>query len=182
MDKLKQEYQVETRWVGFPLHPETPQEGQTLEELFRGRNFDVREAMAHMASVAASLGLPFGQRSMTYNSRRAQELAKWAEEQGRLEEYNRAAFHVYFAEGRNIAELPVLEDIAARAGLDPAGVAPALAESRFAAAVDRDWAQSRKLGVTAVPTFLAGLEAVVGAQPYTSLEKLVQTAGAVRRG
>ena len=28
------------RWIHFPLHPETPQEGITLKELFAGRDYD----------------------------------------------------------------------------------------------------------------------------------------------
>ena len=29
--------------VAFPLHPETPEEGMTLEQLFAGRNYDIRK-------------------------------------------------------------------------------------------------------------------------------------------
>lgn len=56
-----------------------------------------------------------------------------------------------------------------------------LSERAFRAAVDRDWAYARALGVTAVPTFVAGGHAVIGAQPYEALEQLVQLAGAKRR-
>jgi predicted DsbA family dithiol-disulfide isomerase len=41
-------------------------------------------------------------------------------------------------------------------------------------AVDADWARSRALGVTGVPTFVIGRKAVVGAQPYEVLEQLVR--------
>ncbi|MGH7348293.1 MAG: DsbA family protein, partial [Candidatus Rokuibacteriota bacterium] len=46
---------------------------------------------------------------------------------------------------------------------------------------DADWAKSRQLGVTGVPTFVAGGYGVVGAQPYEMLEQLVAKAGARRR-
>jgi predicted DsbA family dithiol-disulfide isomerase len=48
-------------------------------------------------------------------------------------------------------------------------------------AVDRDWNYSRRIGVTAVPTFVANGRGVVGAQPYGELVKLMQAAGAATR-
>ena len=48
-----------------------------------------------------------------------------------------------------------------------------LEKRTFKAAVDADWALSRRYGVTGVPTFVAGRHGVVGAQPYEVLEELV---------
>ncbi len=42
-------------------------------------------------------------------------------------------------------------------------------------AVDSDWALSRELGVTAVPTYLIDGDAVVGAYPYEVLEDFLKT-------
>ena len=46
------------RWTAFPLHPETPSEGRTLEDLFAGRPINIDEMLAHMKNVAEGLGLP----------------------------------------------------------------------------------------------------------------------------
>ena len=67
-----------------------------------------------------------------------------------------------------------------RAGLDADDARRALQERRFRQAVDDDWARSAQLGVTGVPTFVAGLQGVVGAQPYEAIEQLVVEAGAVQ--
>ena len=32
---------MNVQWVHFPLHPDTPAEGRSLEDLFRGRNYDI---------------------------------------------------------------------------------------------------------------------------------------------
>jgi predicted DsbA family dithiol-disulfide isomerase len=56
-----------------------------------------------------------------------------------------------------------------------------LAERRFRDAVDADWAKSRRYGVTGVPTFVAGEDGVVGAQPYEVLVQLLEKVGARRR-
>lgn len=181
MRRLSQEYDLEVRWLAFPLHPETPEQGQSLEQLFAGRGLDLEAMLERLATVAAQEGLPWGRRGMTYNSRRAQELAKWAEEQGQGEEYHQALFQAYFAQGRNIALLPVLEEVLTSLGLDAQAGLEALSSGRLAPAVDQDWARSRSLGISAVPTFRAGGHGVVGAQPYATLEQLVLAAGARKR-
>ena len=53
-----------------------------------------------------------------------------------------------------------------------------LEKRTFKEAVDADWALSREYGITGVPTFVAGRFGVVGAQPYETLEALVQKAEA----
>ena len=51
-----------------------------------------------------------------------------------------------------------------------------LEKRSFKSAVDADWEKARDYGVTGVPTFVAGGRGVVGAQPYETLEELVETA------
>ena len=98
------------------MHPETPDEGQSLEQLFAGRNFNIPAMLKRLKSKADELGLAFGERSMTFNSRRAQELGKWAEAQGKGDEFHMAAFLAYFRDGLNLAHIPVLQEICT--GLD----------------------------------------------------------------
>jgi len=117
--------------------------------------------------------LALGDRTKTYNSRLAQELGKWAEENGRGDEYHQAVFHAYFADGRNIGEISILLDLAKRIGLPPLEAKKVLESRKFQHAVDRDWARSQAMGVTAVPTFFIGDQSLVGAQPYRVLEQFV---------
>jgi len=138
--------------------------------------------LQHLKRVATECGLPFGERKKTYNSRRAQELGKWAESLGHGHEFHMAAFRAYFAAGLNIAKVTVLTDLAESVDLDAAEAERVLTEGVFKQPVDRDWAYSRANGITAVPTFTAGHRTVVGAQPYEELEKLVLAAGADRIG
>lgn len=145
-----------------------------MEQLFAGRGFDVKAAMKKLAKVAEELGLPFAERTMTYNSRRAQEMGKWAEDQGRGDEFHNLAFRAYFAHGRNLAEEAVLRDIAQQAGLDPDQAWDVIESGAKAKAVDTDWRYSRERGVTAVPSFLMNGALLVGAQPYAKLASLVQ--------
>ncbi len=167
---------MDVKWLAFPLHPETPLEGQTLEQLFAGTGKDIPALLAKLKKAAEAEGLAFGDRTHTYNSRRAQELGKWAEEQGQGEAFHRAMFRAYFAHGRNIADYAVLRAEAAALGLDPDEAQRVLAEGAYAAAVDADWDYSRRMDVRAVPTFVMNGRGLVGAVPYQDLLKLVQTA------
>jgi predicted DsbA family dithiol-disulfide isomerase len=178
IEKLRTEHNVKIEWVHFPLHPETPVEGRSLADLFAGRGVDRKAMNAQMKARMDAEGLPYGERTMTYNSRLAQEVGKWADTQPGGEAIHDAMFRAYFVEARNIGDPDVILDIVKQVGL-PVDEAREVIEKRtFKDAVDEDWALSRQLGVTGVPTFVAGRYGVVGAQPYETLERLVERAAA----
>ncbi len=179
IEKLQKEHGVKVRWVHFPLHPETPVDGgQSLEELFRGRNVDRKAMHAQMKARMDAEGLPYGERSRTYNSRLAQELGKWADTKPGGEALHDALFRAYFVDARDISRPAVLLEIVEQVGLPVAEAREVLEQRTFKAAVDEDWTLSRQVGVTGVPTFVAGRYGVVGAQPYETLEELVRRAAA----
>jgi predicted DsbA family dithiol-disulfide isomerase len=181
IEKLKQAFEVETRLVHFPLHPETPPEGRSMAELYAGRNVDPEAIYARMKGLMDAEGLPYGRRTHTYNSRLAQELGKWADTQPGGEAIHDALYRAYFVDNRNIGDPEVLVEIAQSVGLSSEEARAVLGERRFKDAVDADWAKSRAYGVTGVPTFVADRYGVVGAQPYEVLEQLLEKAGAKRR-
>lgn len=130
--------------------------------------------MAQLKSVAAGLGLELGDRNMTYNSRLAQEVGLWAETKGKGHDFHMAAFKTYFADGKNIAKKEVLLDMIRLSGLDPGEGLEIIEQRTFSHAVNQDWDLSRKLQISAVPTFIMGLDRIVGAQPYETLRKMVE--------
>jgi predicted DsbA family dithiol-disulfide isomerase len=178
IEKLKREFEIGVKWVHFPLHPETPAEGRTLEELFAGRGVDVKASYARMKGLMDAEGLPYGPRTHTYNSRLAQELGKWADTQAGGEAIHDALYKAYFVDARNIGDVEVLVDVAQSVGLPADAARDVLEQRSFQEAVDADWAKSREYGVTGVPTFVSGGSGVVGAQPYETLEQLLIQAGA----
>ena len=130
-----------------------------------------------MKRVAAMEGLPMGDRTMTYNTRMAQELGKWAESQGRGDEFHNRVFRAYFAEGKNIGKISELVALAGEIGLSGTDAQEVMETRSFKEAVDRDWEHSRAMNVTAVPTFIMDSQAVVGAQPYERLEQFLTRNG-----
>jgi predicted DsbA family dithiol-disulfide isomerase len=152
IEKLKNEHNVKIEWVHFPLHPDTPAEGQSLEQLFAGRNVDRKAMHAQMKA------------------------RKWADTQPGGEALHDALFRAYFVETRDISRPEVLLEIAEGVGLSREGAREVLEKRTFRDAVDDDWELSRRYGITGVPTFVIDRYGVVGAQPYEALEALVQKA------
>ena len=168
-------------WVFFPLHPDTPAEGRSLDAMFAGRGVDLRAMHQRMADLMRAEGLPYGERTHTYNSRLAQELGKWADTQPGFDAIHDALYRAYFVEDCNIGDLEELVQLATWVGLPAATTREVLIERRFKAEVDADWEKSRRSGVTGVPTFISGEHSVVGAQPYEVLQQLVTASGAAPR-
>lgn len=159
------------------MHPEIPEEGLTLQELFKGRGMNIPGILSRLKKTAEELDLPWSGMEKSYNSRLAQEAGKWAEEKGRGEEFYRAVFRAYFAEGANIAKRDVLAELAGRVGLPREEASEVLESRRLGQAVDEDWALSRRSFITAVPTFIMDDRRVVGAQPYSRLDQLLRESG-----
>ena len=172
IDKLKANYPVKTRWIHFPLHPETPAEGRSLAELFAGR--DISEIKTRLKNLMSEAGLEYGERTHTYNSRLAQELGKWADTQPGGEKIHDALYRAYFVDNVNIGDIEQLVPIAESVGLDGKAARGVIQTRAFKAAVDEDWQRSRATGVTGVPTFFSQDLIVVGCQPYETLERFVQ--------
>ena len=172
---MKKKYGLTLLWTHFPLHPETPDSGIPLEELFRGRGYDIEAMKQHMSGLMAEENLAYGNRSHTYNSRLAQELAKWGDSFPEGEALNLKLFEAYFSEGRNLAEPLVLLEVSEAAGLSREAADEVIRKRCFREAVDADWKRAHELGVTGVPTFVSGNRGLVGAQPYEAVEQLSRT-------
>ena len=152
-----------------------------MATFYAERGIDPEAAYARMKGLMDKEGLPYGRRSRSYNSRLAQELGKWGDTKPSGAAIHDAFYRAYFVDARNIGDTEVMVDVVKSVGLDTEEARDVLQERRFKDAVDADWAKSRRIGVTAVPTFVAGGYGVVGAQPYEVLVQLVEKAGARRR-
>lgn len=144
---------------------------------------DILAVRRRLKSLMDQEGLPFGEDiSMTYNTRLAQELAKWADSGPEGPHLHDALYKAYFVHGMNIGEKDVLLGSAEQAGL-PVDDAQRILESReMSEAVDEDWKRSRDLGVTAVPTFMTNSFRIVGAQSYEILSSHLENSGVSPRG
>jgi predicted DsbA family dithiol-disulfide isomerase len=179
--RLKQEFNITVKLVHFPLHPETPSDGKSLADLFGRGPDELKVGHDQMQGLMDAEGLPYNQRSHTYNSRLAQEIGSWAETQPGGDVIHDKFYEAYFVDRCNVGDVEVIIDVVKSAGLDEAEARKVIAERSFKEAVDNDWAKSRGYGVTGVPTFVSSGQGLVGAQPYEVLEQLMTAVGAERR-
>ena len=178
---ITQNYDVKVQMVHFPLHPETPAEGRSLQDLFGCGPEEISEKNSRMKGLMEAEGLPYNERSHTYNSRLAQEIGSWAETQPGGSAIHNKFFEAYFVDRRNVGGVEVIIDVVNSVGLDEQEARAVLKQRRFKDAVNADWDRSRSYGVTGVPTFVSSGRGLVGAQPYEALQQLMVEAGAVRR-
>ena len=136
-------------WRAFELRPEPVEmldpDGEYLTHAWRD----------HVYPLAARLGLPMQKPPIQPRSRLAHEAAKWSATRGKAAEYHLALFRAFFQFGRDIGDRQVLLELAEELGLDRAELARALDDHRFTGAVLADEAEAQRLGIRAVPSFVA---------------------------
>ena len=153
-----------------------------MTDLFAGRSeTEMKARQDQMKSLMEQEGLPYGERTHTYNSRLAQEIGAWADTQEGANVMHDALYRAYFVNTKNIGDPDVLLEIVEANGLSVNEARKVLEERTFKDVVDEDWSKSRQYGVTGVPTFVAAGHGVVGAQPYDTLEKFLESVGVEER-
>ena len=153
----------------------------SFDALFADKNFDISKTMTILKRIANRLGLPFGEPKITYNSRLAQELGKWAEFKGKGHEFHNAVFRAYFVQGHHIGKAHVLEKLAESINLNGKEIQKIIQDRAYGKAIDMDWKRSYELGLTEVPTFLFNHQVLVGAQPYETLKNFLLRNDAEKR-
>jgi len=162
---------IEVEYHSFELAPDTPVdfEGSEVDFLadFKGMPVEqVRQMLAHMVEVAASVGLDFDYDALQHtNTLKAHELLHLAKASGRQEEMKERLLRGYFVEGRHVGHVDDLADLAADVGLDRETVRRALRAGTYRDAVEADIAQAHAYGIRGVPFYVIdGRYGVSGAQ------------------
>lgn len=170
---------MEVEWWPFELHPETPPEGKERGPASGRPNYALDAAQA--------AGIPMIRPSVIANSRLALEATEFAREAGEepFDRLHKALFRAYFEQDRNIGLIDTLVEIAEAEGLNGEELRQALAERRYAYAVDEriQWAAER--GLTSTPFFIFvkdKLYGVPGAQEYEVFESVMARLNVLPKG
>ncbi len=147
-----------------------------------GPGVDISAMSGRLQMFMEQEGLPFDiSQEMIFNSRLAQELAKWGEGTAQSEQLNMALYQAFFVDGQNIGDVDVLLGLVEALGLPVEEAREVLEQRTMKTSVDNDWQHAMSIGVRSVPTFAVGLSGVAGAQPYEELARLLEHAGASLR-
>jgi predicted DsbA family dithiol-disulfide isomerase len=162
---------VQVRWHAFELDPSAPKNSGTpvremLARKYRMGPTQVQAMQDRVEGVAAEVGVQMHiERTAVENTFDAHRLIAHAGEQGLGGVMKERLLAAYFTEGRRIGDHAVLAALAAEVGVT--GAAEALGDpAAFSAAVRKDEAEARELGITGVPFFVIdGRFGISGGQP-----------------
>lgn len=164
LERLRDEYDIDFDVNAYELRPGIPPEGISREEASKGRVYPPGY-IDNLIATARDAGIDMKRPPLIPNTHKAHETTRFAKEHGRVWEIERALFHAYFEEERNIGDIDVLCDVGASVGLDAAELRQALEDDRYVETVEQELAWARAVNVTGVPTVIFNEQfAVVGAQ------------------
>jgi predicted DsbA family dithiol-disulfide isomerase len=163
-------------WRSFELDPSAPLEraGEGAAHLAEKYGMSVEQARASQAGLAATaadegIEMRFDIQRMgrTFDGHRLVHLGA---EHGIQDAVKERLMRAYFTEGALVSDPETLVGLAAEAGLDPEEARSTLASDRYADEVRGDERDAQRLGISAVPTFVADRAiGVSGAQPAEQL-------------
>ncbi len=182
LERLPSDISVEVEWRPFEIHPEVPQEGMPVEEL--GYPADVWARMQECApGERGSRGAGGGKSSegLEHAPRPpGRGMGSSSSNRGAFPAFHERLFVGYFAEGRDLGDPAVVDDLAASAGIDVEAMRMAIDRGAWAAALAQTTADARAMGITGAPTFVFDRRfATSGAQPVDVLLRAFEAAAEV---
>ncbi|HEX7120655.1 MAG TPA: DsbA family oxidoreductase [Longimicrobiales bacterium] len=174
---------VEVVYRSYQLDPDAPAEAVPLMEYLRKRfGASVDGMLARVTENAAGEGIEMAwDRAQAVNTLTAHRVLRLAEQEYGADVQRALAerlFEAHFSRGSDVSDHELLAELAESVGMDRARVQAYLASGAGEEETRREIEQARRLGVTAVPTFVfEGRWAVQGAQPAsTFLQALEEVA------
>lgn len=182
---LAPEIKIDLLFRPYELDPTTPPEGTDYKSAM-AKKFSTPEAKERSKAMRDALvsygeaeGIPFQFDKITRrpNTINAHRLVRWAQGQGSGMDAKEALFSAYFEQGRDIGDLDVLIDIGSSVGLDTGLLTDLMKGDADVDSVRAESEQFRQMGVSGVPTYIAGRAiAVQGAESAEKLAKFLRHA------
>jgi predicted DsbA family dithiol-disulfide isomerase len=166
-----QQDKVQITWKSFQLDPDFQAgKGRDYRTYLQSRkgwsDQQVAQMLANVTDMAQQAGLDFHfEKAILANSYQAHRLLHFAKEAGKQNDLKEALLKAHFVEGKDVADLPTLTDLATLVGLDKNAVETFLQSEALADEVQQDVYEARQVGVRGVPFFVFDRKyAVSGAQ------------------
>ncbi len=137
----------------------------------------------NMVRIAQDAGLEFHLDTLVLtNTFDAHRLAKFAGDQGLMQEMTDRLLRAYYTESKHIGDHSTLIDLAEEVGLNREAVITMLASNKMSNEVRADEQEAQELGIRSVPFFLVNRKyAITGAQQtetfVNSLNQIIEQGG-----
>ena len=174
LKKVIKEYKIKLDIIHFPLHPNTPEEGRDLLDLFSCSQDELNKKNYMMSRLMNEENLEYKNREFTYNSRLAQELGYWGQFKYSNDIIHDEIYKSYFINKKNIYNIDILLKAASKAKLPQEEAKEILEKRIYKDIIDKHWEYSYKMGVTGVPTYILGTSYLVGAQQEKNFHELFE--------
>lgn len=192
VEQVKDEVEVEARFMPFELNPDMPPEGREQAALLAenyGKGLEEVSAMrADLLRAAEKAGFPMEwdgdspePAPWVWNSHDAHKLLRWAltvadpAAQVRLK---MALMRAHFQQRRNVANRDVLLDIAEMEGFEPTEAGKALEDEALSIAVQLEEQRATENNIRSVPTFIVNGKYILqgAAEPDEYAKALIKLA------
>lgn len=157
--QFEDQLEFDVHWHPFELNPQMAAEGENLSDHIMRKYGSTKEQgaenRARLKAFGDELGFAFNysDEMRIYNTFKAHQLLRWAQDVGKQHELKMALFEAFFTHGKDVSDEAVLLDIVGKLGLDVAEAGNVLKDGRFAQAVRQEeqfWMQNGVQGVPAV--------------------------------
>jgi predicted DsbA family dithiol-disulfide isomerase len=177
---LKPDIQVEVHWRPYFLNDWVPREGMPREDYLTkkfGSPARYDSIAQRVSAAAAAEGLIYDKDKIARqpNTLDAHRLIYWADGIGKAAEMKQRLMDLYFTDGADLTNRPVLVRAAADVGLNADNVSAALASDRDVTEIEQQARSAKEAGIDGVPCFIFGRKFVIsGAQAPEYLAEAIE--------
>ncbi len=184
LEKLPFKDKVDVEWKSYQLDPELSETSgsQKMNEYLAERKrmpiATIEQMQQRIKEMGQQAGINFQmQKTIVANTMLAHKLIHFAAKSNKAGEAEELLFKEYFTDGKNVADIKTLVNIAEELGLDTDQAHYVLTSDSFDYEVKQDILEARNIGVSGVPFFLLNNKYTLsGAQPIDLfIEALTQT-------
>ncbi len=159
-------------WKAYELRPGLPPEGTPRTP----KAGEINGFLPYLSERADELGLKLKRSPTVPCSRLALEVAEYAKEQGKFDQFHLAVFKAYWEEAKNIGLRNILREIVQECGLDTDEVERFLDEGRYTQTIKTQSEEAKQSGVNGIPAYVVGGFLIEGVQPYEFFQRAVEAA------
>jgi predicted DsbA family dithiol-disulfide isomerase len=169
---LKRDYRINLEWKAYELRPGLPLEGISRTP----KVGEMNGFLPHLSERADEMGLKLKRSPIVPCSRLALEVAEYAKEQGKFDQFHLAVFKAYWEEAKNIGLRSVIREIVQECGLDAGEVERCLDEGRYTQVIKTQSEEAKGSGINGIPAYIAGGFLIEWVQPYEFFQRAVESA------
>lgn len=149
---LNEDEDITIEWIPFILDRDTPQIGSDLSDDIPQENIDF--SYKRIERLGKEYDLVYNNKTKKFNTNLLHIAGLYAQSVDKFRPFAREAFKAIFKDGRNVAELDVINDIGYKVGLNLNELNDALKDPHFTGLLEESLNLAKVYEIDSVPTFV----------------------------